>query len=213
MLNPGRFLKLADIAGKNLQTDQHTTLNGMRELMQRFRGFTPERFEAYIVPNHGIGNVDGISTVEYDPETANILFEAIADNESPADAEGVTNIAPSTVRVGVYNGSGIDGAAGEAAEALQVATDVGEGPVQIIEVTDARRSDYKNTVIEYEADAEKLADVLSDAIPNAELVEKSTPSGIDVEVIVGTRFETRQLVSIVPIPIPAPGEVPDVCKR
>ena len=35
----------------------------------------------------------------------------------------------------------------------------------------------------------------------------------DVEVIVGKRFESRQLVNIVPIPIPKPGEVPDACKR
>ena len=213
LLNPTRILKLTDIAGDNLRTDQHTTLNGIRDLMGKFRGFTPDRFEAYITPNHGIGNVDGISTVEYDPVTSKVLFDAIGQNESPAEADGVTNIAPSTVRVGVYNGTGVDGTAGEAAEELVAATDVGDGPVEIIEIADARGTSHQTTVIEYEAEAEKLAQVVADAIPNAELIEKNTPSGIDVEVIVGKRFETQQLVNIIPIPIPKPGEVPDVCKR
>ena len=213
LLNPTRILKLADIAGKNLRTDQHTTINGIRNLAQQFRGFTPERFEAYIVPNLGIGNVNGISTVEYDPTTAQVLFDAIAKNESPAEAPGVTNIAPSTIRVGVYNGTGVDGTAGEAAEELQAATDVGDGPVQIIEVADARRTNFTQTVIEYEPDAEKMAQAVANAVPGGELVEKNTPSGIDVEIIVGKRFETRRLVSILPIPIPSPGEVPDVCKK
>ena len=213
LLNPGRILKLAEIAGDNLRTDQHTTLNGIRNLMGTLRGFEPERFEAYIVPNHGIGNVDGISTVEYDPITANVMFDAIADNESPAQADGVTNIEPSTVRVGVYNGTGIEGTAAEAAAQLTEATDVGEGPVDIIEVADAPESGYKETVIEYEPEAEKMAQLLAAAIPEAELEETQTSPGLDVEVIVGKRFETQQLVNIVPIPIPKPGDVPDVCKK
>ena len=213
LLNPGRIVELAEIAGKNLRTDQHTTLNGIRNLLETLRGFEPERFEAYIVPNHGIGNVDGISTVEYDPVTAEVMFDAIEENESPAEADGVTNIEPSTVRIGVYTGTGVDGTAGEAAAELTEATDVGEGPVDVIEIADARKSDYEETVLEYEPEAEKMADLLAAAIPGAELVEAKTSPGLDVEVIVGKRFETRQLVNIVPIPIPRPGEVPDVCKR
>lgn len=213
LLNPGRVVELADIAGKNLRTDQHTTLNGIRKLAEVLRGFEPERFEAYIVPNHGIGNVNGVSTVEYDPITAEVMFDAISRNESPAQADGVTNIEPSTVRVGVYNGTGIDGTAGDAAARLTEATDVGEGPVNVIEIADASKSGYKETVIEYEAEAKKMAELLATAIPGAELLEAKTDPGLDVEVIVGTRFETRQLVNIVPIPIPKAGEVPDVCKR
>ena len=213
LLNPGRILELADIAGKNLRTDQHTTLNGVRNLAQTLRGFEPERFEAYIVPNNGIGNVNGISTVEYDPVTSQVMFDALERNESPAEADGVTNVEPSTVRVGVYNGTGVDGTAGEAATELTEATDVGAGPVEVVEVADAPRIGYKETVIEYEPDAVKLADLVAAAIPGAELEEAKTGPGIDVEVIVGERFETKQLVNIAPIPLPKPGDVPDVCKR
>jgi len=213
LLNPGRILDLAEIAGKNLRTDQHTTLNGIRDLAQTLRGFEPERFEAYIVPNLGIGNVNGISTVEYDAVTAEVMFDALANNESPSEADGVTNIEPSTVRVGVYNGTGVDGTAGEAATRLTEATDVGEGPVDMVEVADAPRTGYVETVLEYEPDARKLAELVGAAIPDATLEEAKTAPGLDVEVIVGKRFETSQLVNIVPIPIPKPGEAPDVCKR
>lgn len=213
LLNPGRLLRLADVAGDNIRTDQHTTLNGIRKLATTLRGFEPERFEAYIVPNFGIGNVDGISTVEYDAIAAEVMFDAVADNESPAEADGVTNIEPSTIRVGVYNGTGIEGTALAASDRLTEATDVGEGPVDIIEIADAPVTGFKQTVIEYEPEARKMAELLGAAIPEAELEEAKTKVGIDVEVIVGKRFEVQQLVNIVPIPIPKPGEVPDVCKR
>lgn len=213
LLNPGRIVRLADIAGDNIRTDQHTTLNGVRELATVLRGFEPERFEAYIVPNNGIGNVDGISTVEYDPVAAEVMFEAVANNESPAEADGVTHIEPSTIRVGVYNGTGTEGTAAEAAAQLTDVTDVGEGPVDVVEVADAPRTGYKETVIEYEPEALKMAELLATAIPGAKLEEAKTKPGVDVEVIVGKRFESRQLVNIVPIPIPKPGEVPDACKR
>ena len=213
LLNPTRILKLLEIAGDNIRTDHLTTLFGIRKLAQTLKGFEPERFEAYVVPNHGIGNVDGVSTVEYDPVAAEVMFEAVADNESPAEADGVTNIEPSTIRVGVYNGTGIEGTAATAATELTEATDVGEGPVDIIEIADAPRTGYKETVIEYEPEAEKLADLLAAAIPDAELEEAETKPGLDVEVIVGKRFAAQQLVNIVPIPIPKPGEVPDACKR
>ncbi|MBW3594208.1 MAG: LCP family protein [Actinobacteria bacterium] len=213
LLNPGRIVELAEIAGKNLRTDQHTTLNGIKKLAETLRGFEPERFEAYIVPNHGIGNVNGISTVEYDPVAAEVMFEAIADNESPAEVDGVTNIEPSTVRVAVYNGTGVDGTASEAAADLEEATDVATGPVDIVEIADALKTGYKDTVITYEPEERKLAELVAAAIPNAQMESGKTGAGLDVEVTVGTRFETRQLVNIVPIPIPKPGDVPDVCKR
>lgn len=213
LLRPDRVFRLLDIAGDNIRTDQHTTLNGIRELAQTLRGFEPERFEAYIVPNNGIGNVDGISTVEYNPVAAEVMFEAIADNESPAEADGVTNIEPSTVRVGIFNGTGVEGAAAEAQAQLLAATDAGEGPVDIVEIGDAPRMGYKETVIEYEPEAEKLADLIAAAIPDAVLEEAKTEPGLDVEIMVGKKFETRQLVNIVPIPIPKPGEVPDACQR
>ena len=210
LLNPGRIVELADIAGKNLKTDQHTTLNGIKKVLDQLKGFEPERFEAYIVPNHGIGNVDGISTVEYDPVTAQVLFDAISENKSPAEADGVADIEPSTIRVGVYNGTGIDGTAATAAARLEEATDVGAGPLNIVEIADAPNSRYKETVIEYRADARNMAELVASAIPGAELEEAKVGGGLDVEIMVGRRFETKQLVSI--IPIPKPGEVPDVCK-
>ncbi|HET7482315.1 MAG TPA: LCP family protein [Actinomycetota bacterium] len=211
-LHPSRITKLAEVAGKNLVTDQNTTINGLRHLAERLRGFDPEHYEAYIAPNDGIGNVDGISTVVYDEAASKVMFEAIKNNESPAEADGVPSIEPSTIRVGVYNGTGIDGTATTAASELEDATDIGDGPVDVVEIADAAHHNFKETVVRYRPDASKMAEVVAAAIPGARLEEGPTDPDADVAVIVGTRFRTKQLVEIIPIPIPKPGEVPEICR-
>ena len=213
LIHPSRILKLAEVAGKNLVTDQHTTINGLRHLAERLKGFDPEHYEAYIAPNDGIGNVDGISTVVYDAATSKVMFDAIADNESPAEADGVPSIDPSTIRVGVYNGSRIDGTASTAADELETATDLGDGPVNVVEVADAAHSTFKQTVVRYEPEGAKMAQLVAAAIPGSRLEEGHTDPDVDVSVIVGRRFRTKQLVEILPIPIPKPANVPEICRK
>jgi hypothetical protein len=213
LLNPTRITRLAKVAGENLVTDQNTTLLGLRELAQKLRDFDPERYEAYVAPNFGVGAVDGASVVLPDEGAMEVMFDALKRNVSPSDADGIPSAEPSTVRVGVYNGTGVDGTASEAAAALEEATDVGEGPVQVLEIADANRIGYKDTVIEYEPEAEKLAEVVAAAVPDAKLLEAKTDRGLDVEVIVGKRFETRRLVELIPIPLPRAGEIPEVCQK
>jgi LCP family protein required for cell wall assembly len=213
IFHPSRITKLAGIAGKNLVTDQHTTINGLRHLAERLKGFDPEHYEAYIAPNDGIGNVNGISTVVYDPATSKVMFDAIRNNESPAEADGVPSIEPSTVRVGVYNGTGTAGTASTAADELETATDLGGGPVNVVEIADAAHSNFKQTVVRYQARSQKLAELVSAAIPGSRLEEGRTDPDVDVAVIVGTKFTTKQLVEIIPIPIPKPGEVPEICRK
>ncbi|MEA2447355.1 MAG: hypothetical protein QOK47_992, partial [Actinomycetota bacterium] len=150
LLRPTRILKLADAAGDNVRTDAKTTPLGLRSLAQRFRNFDPEHYEAYVAPNFGVGNIDGISVVLPDMEGIKLVSQALADNESPSEADGVPDIEPSTINVGVYNGTLTEGRASEAAEALKEATDVGEGPVNIAEVANADNLKYRTTVIRYD---------------------------------------------------------------
>ena len=216
LLRPGRLLELADVAGENLKTDKNTTILGLRKLAQRLKAFDPEQYEAYVVPNLGIGNVNGASVVLPHYEAMEILFGAVGDNESPAEADGVPGIEPSTIRVGVYNGSFIGGAAEAAASALREATDIGQGPVVIEETANADRANYKKTLIVYDKgkpETETQAELLSAAIPGAEVRPGETNTGVDVAVIVGKqRFETKKIVQLVPIQIPKPTEPPAVCR-
>lgn len=216
LLQPGRLFELADVAGENLKTDKDTTILGLRKLAQRLRAFDPEHYEAYVVPNDGIGNVNGASVVLPDEDAMEILFDAIAANESPAEADGVPGIEPSTIHVGVYNGSFEEGAAEAAASALVEATDIGRGPVVVDETENADRANYRRTLIIYDPDkpeTEKMAELVSAAVPGAEVRTGETESNVDVAVIVGKKkFETTEIVQLVPIQIPKPSATPAACK-
>jgi LCP family protein required for cell wall assembly len=222
-LNLGRVRKLYSVAGDNVRTDSHTTIKGLYDLLKRFRSFNPDGYEAYTVPNLGTTSItlstgEPYSVVEPDWPAIELLFKAIRRNESPAEADGVSNIDPSTIRVGVYNGVGLDQAvAAPAAEAIQEATTIatanGTETVDIVEITNAPKFGFRHTIVRYEPDAEKMAQLVAAALPNAKMREGTTPGGIDVSVIVGERFETKKLVQLLPIPIPQPGELPEVCQE
>jgi hypothetical protein len=143
-----------------------------------------------------------------------LLFDAIADNESPAEADGVPNIEPSTIRVGVYNGSFIDGVASSVSEELKTATTLGSGPVQVVDVSNADRLNYKKTLIRYRPEAKLMAELIAAALPQAELLEGKTKKGVDVAVIVGKKgYDTKKIVQLNPILLPKPGELPKVCRE
>lgn len=212
LFRPGRILKLLDVAGKNLETDlPPRELPGFAD---RLRSFDPEHYEAYTVPNLGTATNEAGSVVLPDEELMDLMFGAIAENESPAEADGVPNIEPSTIRVGVYNGSFVDLVASSVAEELKVATTLGEGPVQIVDVTNADRLNYKKTFIRYRPEARLMAELIAAAMPQAELVEGKTNPGVDVAVIVGKKgYGTKKIVQLNPIPLPKPGALPKVCRR
>jgi LCP family protein required for cell wall assembly len=214
LLNPTRIPRLLDVAGKNLRVDANTSPKALIDLANDLQNFDPDTYEAYIAPNLGISNIDGASVILPDAETMDVLFAAIKRNESPADASEVPNIEPSTIRVGVYNGTGEEGLAAAASEQLQDATDIGDGPVVIEEIGDARRQNFEETVVVYQPEAFKMAQLVAAAIPGAELVEGNTKSYIDVAVIVGEKFETEKIVDIIPIPLPTQGgQIPEVCRQ
>ena len=216
LLDFGKLAKLKDVAGNNVVIDKNTTLLGLLHVLERFRSFDPENYEAYTAPNFGATTTDrGLSIVAPDFDTLEIMFDAIANNESPKDADNVPDIDPATIRVGIYNGTGEDGVAASAKTKLQDATR-SEGStegVQVVDLANADRLNYKQTVIVYEVEQEKMAQFVAAAIPGAVLEEGDTRSGVDVEVIVGKqRFVTERVVQIRPIPLPVPGELPEVCR-
>jgi hypothetical protein len=58
-----------------------------------------------------------------------------------------------------------------------------------------------------------MAQLVAAAIPGSRLEPGHTDPDVDVAVIVGTHFTTKQLVEIIPIPIPKPGNVPEICRK
>jgi len=213
LLDPGRILELADVAGKNLRTDYHLNIPKLRDLLGRLR-LDPDRYEAYTAPNLGTGRVGTASVVLPDMPKMKFMFEAIGRNESPAEADGVPSIDPSTIRLGVYNGVDLFRPyASEAAARISQATG-GRIARDAIEIANAPNFRFKENLVRYQPEAKEMAELVAALLPNAQLEEHRTPRGIDVAVIVGrTRFPTRELVQILPIPIPRPSEQPAVCEQ
>lgn len=215
-LNFGKLQRLKSIAGQNVKIDANTDLLELYDLLKRFRAFDPNNYEAYTAPNFGSATTDtGLSIVEADFDTLAVMFDAIAGNTSPAAADNVPDIDPSTIRVGIYNGTGEDGAASSAVAELEAATLSDGSTIDVTDVGNAPRSNYKRTIIRFEPDdeREKMAEFVAAALPGAKLVEADTPLGIDVEVIVGRTFETTRIVQIRPLPLPVPGDLPAVCRN
>lgn len=211
LLQPQRVLKLMDVADKNLETDLGPF--ELKDFLDRLRSFDPRTYEAYTIPNLGTATNEAGSVVLPDEPAMDLLFRALENNESPAAADGVPDVEPSTVRVAVYNGSFVEGVASQVAEELRIATDGPDGSVEIVEVANADRSNYKKTVIRYQPEAENLAQLVAAAMPQAELLEGKTKGGVDVAVVVGEDgYETKKLIQIHPIPLPKPGDPPKECR-
>ncbi|HYZ46085.1 MAG TPA: LCP family protein [Actinomycetota bacterium] len=217
-LNPVRIKRLVDTAGRNLRIDENTSLKDLYDIGQRLRRFDSKRYEAYTVPNLGPATVDGKSVILPDRAASKVLFDAIDRNESPASADGVPDIAPESITVGVYNGTSEDFAARRAARALERATDTGDGGVTIDadNVANADRFGYRRTIVRYDgngARAARRARLVAAALPGAEVQRGDTDDDVDVAVIVGKRFRTERLVQIEALPIPEPGRLPEVCRN
>lgn len=217
ILNPGRLNRLADVAGDNLKTDKHTTILGLRGLAQRLRSFDPEHYEAYVVPNLGIGNINGASVVLPDEPAMDLLFGAVGDNRSPAEADGVPAIEPSSVQVGVYDTAANVGAASGAAASLTEATGTRlKAPVNIASTGTTEAPARPKTVVIWDPDrpeAEAKAELVAAVIPGARVRKGQLEEGLDVGVIVGTdEFVTEELIQLTPIELPEPGDPPPACR-
>jgi LCP family protein required for cell wall assembly len=213
ILRPDRVRGMLQVAGDNLRTDDKTTINGLIDTARRFRQFNPDDYEAYVAPNFGVGAAGEMSIVVPDYRTMKMMFDAIGRNESPADADGVPAIDPTTIRVGVYNGTFQEGRAANAGAALEEATDTGAGGVEIADTANAGRFNYKGVTVRYRPRAEQMAELVAAALPGAELEQGRTDDDVDVAVIVGRgRVRTKKITQILPIPIPRPTALPPECR-
>lgn len=213
LLRPDRVRKALGVARKHIRIDTQSTIRDLVSLARRFRTFNPEDYEVYVAPTRGGSRIGGASVVLPDPVAMRVMFRAIRRNLSPAGADEVPEIDPSTVRVGVYNGTFADGVAHRAARKLREATRTPSGSLAIGPVANADRFDYKRHVIMHRPRAEAMARLVAAVVPGARLEPGRIPSGVDVAVIVGSRrFVTERLVQVLPLPIPAPSAPPPECR-
>ena len=215
-LDLGKINRLMNAVADYTRVDKELSPKDLYDLGQKFRSFDPENYEAYTAPNLGTARIDAGSVVLPDMPLIEFMFEAIGNNESPADVADVPDVDVADVEVGIYNGSFKDGVAAAAADELEAAIRVGEKTISVIEIANADRFTYKQGVIVYDPKdegAEEKAQLIAAAVPDARVKEGETGRA-DVEVIVGRRpFRTEKIIKVEPIDLPPPGTQPDECRR
>ena len=211
IFRPDRLFDIKNVVENNVRFSNTLGLQEIRRIARRMSNINPDTYEVYTAPNLGTMTTDGgLSVVEPDLPAMRYLFKKIAKDESAAN-DGIPDIPPSEITVGVYNGSGVEGAATTASTELIEATRSAEGEIEVAEVDDADRDDYGRTVVTYAPGAEEKAEFIAAALPKAKVKEGKTPGNIDVTVVVGSKFSTKRVVQVTPIEIPEPGETPEAC--
>ncbi|HVF54395.1 MAG TPA: LCP family protein [Actinomycetota bacterium] len=210
--NPARIMGLYRAVGDNLQLSEGTGIRKLVDIAQRLQDFDPTRYEAYIVPTAGYAENEAGSVILPDASAMEIMFAAIANNESPSEADGVPDVDPASIRVGVYNGTAIAGHAESSAAAIQEALTVNGRTVAIGDIGALGRTDFRQTVVRYEAGYEEAAELVAAGLPGAVVQQGSTPAGVDVAVVAGEHFETRRVIQLDPLDLPEGGALPAICR-
>lgn len=218
LLDLGKLRELADIGGKNFKMDKNLTLAGLSQVAGRFRSFDPEGYEAYTAPSLGFEDNEAGNVVIPDLDTLQVMFDALKQNESPAEADGVPDIDVSTIAVQVLNGTGEEGVASAAAKKLVAATNINGETIELLTPENAERLNFKKTIVRYHPEVEEgelKAQLIAAAIPGASVRESDkADDDVDVEVIVGrAKFETVKITQIQKIELPPPGTQPEECRR
>ncbi|MGI8773639.1 MAG: LCP family protein [Actinomycetota bacterium] len=218
LLDLGKLRELARIGGENFEMDPNLSLAGLAEVAGRFRSFDPERYEAYTAPSLGFEDNEAGNVVIPDLDTLQVMFDALEQNVSPAEADGIPDVDVSTIRVQVLNGTGEEGIASSAAAQLRDATNMEGETIELVTPVNAERLNFKKTIIRYHPDVEDgelKAELIAAAIPNATVQESAkADDDVDVEVIVGrAEFEVVKITQIRKIELPPPGTQPTECRR
>ncbi|MGE5138354.1 MAG: LCP family protein, partial [Rudaea sp.] len=108
-----------------------------------------------------------------------VVNEMFRTAVAPAAAEVTPK--PENAKVAVLNGSGKSGYADQAARYLR------SRGLNVVQVGNAQRSDYRSSVIVLSGDLPQTVAAISEAlnVQPANVQQAQTPSGIDVQVIVG----------------------------
>jgi LCP family protein required for cell wall assembly len=163
---------LIGVAVKNVTIDDRLSARDIFQLGRRFRSFNPDNLIMYDVPAVD-ANVGGAAVLRLDEERAAKVFD-IFRGVQPGD------IAPSSVRVRVLNGTGTSGQAGSVARSL-----AGVGFV-VTGTGDAESFAQPRTTVRYTAGNEAAADLVARWVDGgADLQQVDQVSDAQVALVVG----------------------------
>ena len=209
-----RLLDLKEVAKRNITVDDQTTILGLFRIAQRFRSFNPGDYEAYVAPCSRFATNEAGAVEIPNRAALRILARALAQNRSPAEADGVPDVNAAKITVGAYNatfheGTVVEGVAGDLQRRL---LDALPDDPKFVEPANAPHFRRK-TVIRYAPGAKTKAEYIHAALPDVPMSEGKTPDGVDVALLVGLKpVSVRPVARLTPIEIPELGKLPEACR-
>lgn len=195
LLNPLKLNGFLNAATSSLQVDEDLSFGEMKDIALRVRGFKSGGVLFTTVPiANAAARVNGASVVLLDETAAAQLFDALRRDEAPGAAKKAPTaskltVKPSSVRVRVYNGSGVTGLARRAFNDLSQVGFVTTG------TPTNRGTGATATTIFYGPTRADSAKTLAAAIPGA-VVQEDPSLQRTLEVVVGSSYSGAKKVTV-----------------
>jgi LCP family protein required for cell wall assembly len=205
LLNPFKLNGFLDVATSSLQVDKGLSGSDIKNLAVRMRSFSSGGVLFTTVPISDIGGRrNGLSVVLLDQAKDDTLFTALRADQAPGTTKPAATpvkptliVAPSNVRVAVFNGSGINGKGRQAANDLAGVGFSIAGPAQ------TRGSGATKTVIYYGPTKSDSAKTLQAAVPGS-VLQADSSLGRTLDLVIGTDYNGAQKVTVTPQATSAP---------
>jgi LCP family protein required for cell wall assembly len=209
LLNPLKLNGFLNAATSSLQVDESMTFSDMKNIALRVRGFSSGNVLFTTVPiADASARVNGESVVRLDDVAAEAMFASLRHDQAPgtaptgAAASARLTVPPSTIRVRVYNGSGVTGLGRRAYN------DLGRLGFLTTGTPSNRGAGATSTTVLYGPSRADSAKTLAAAIPGAVL--QADPSlQRTLEVVVGSTYAGARPVTVgSPTPRPSRSGTP-----
>jgi LCP family protein required for cell wall assembly len=196
LLNPLKLNGFLNAATSSLQVDEDLSFGDMKDIALRARGFSSGNVLFATVPiANASARINGASVVQLDEAAAAAMFEALKRDEAPgtpakpgAGAAKLT-VPASSIRVRVYNGSGVTGLARKAFNDLSSVGFITTG------TPTNRGSGATSTTVLYGPTRADSAKTLAAAIPGSVLQEDPSLQRT-LEVVVGSSYSGAKKVTV-----------------
>lgn len=195
LLNPLKLNGFLNAATSSLQVDEKLTFSDMKNIALRVRGFNSGHVLFTTVPfSNPAARIDGASVVQLDPVADEALFSSLRHDEAPgtpakAAAAATLTVKPASIRVRVYNGSGIAGRGRKAFNDLSALGFATTG------TPSNRGTGATQTTVFYGPTKAESAKTLVAAIPGAVAQEDPTLTRT-LEVVVGSSYTAAHAVTV-----------------
>jgi len=195
LLNPLKLNGFLNAATSSLKVDENTSFGDMKTIALRARGFDSGNVLFMTVPiANAAARINGASVVELDEAADDALFASLRKDQPPAGAEKdkaaeKLTVKPSSIKVRVYNGSGVTGLARRAFNEL------GDLGFRTTGTPTNRGSGASKTTILYGPNKADSARTLAAAIPGSVLQQDDSLLST-LEVVVGSSYQGAKAVKV-----------------